>query len=76
MIVVDNQYPDQSWKDKATITLMVRLHHLPQGYDTTETSIHVEELLAIIMDEETIPKDYPYILITDSQVAFDHAKQI
>jgi len=76
MIAVDNRNPNQSWKDKATIPLMARLHHLPQGYGTTETSINVAELLAIIMAEETIPKDYPYIIITDSQVAFDHAKQI
>jgi len=76
MIAVDNRHPDQSWKDKPTIPLLARLHHLPQGYGTTETSINVAELLAIIIAEETIPTDYPYILITDSQVAFNHAKQI
>ena len=30
----------------------------------------------MIMAEESIPNDHPYILITDSQVAFDHAKQV
>ena len=48
----------------------------PPGCGTTHTSINVAEIVSLIMAEEAIPPNYPYIIITDSKIAFDHAHKI
>lgn len=67
-IAIDNTTQDNTWINKPTILLLVRIQPLRAAYDTNPTSNNSAELLARIMALKLLLLHIPAIIIYDSQV--------